>query len=225
MSGSGSLASLWTLLPMSLTAFIHGVVLSTALIIAIGPQNVFVFQQGVVQPRLSRALPTIVTAGVSDTILVLLAVFGASVVVLQFAWVRAALFGSGSLFLFYYGWKLLTSPAIDEDPQTTEFLGVREQIGFTASVSLLNPHAILDTIGIVGTNGLAYSGRSRWLFAAGCILVSWGAFSGLAVAGWRLGESSNSNRWVHYFNPISAIFMWVFALLMGWRLLGLLKGV
>ena len=31
---------------------------------------------------------------------------------------------------------------------------IKKQILFAASVSLLNPHAILDTIGVIGTNSI-----------------------------------------------------------------------
>jgi L-lysine exporter family protein LysE/ArgO len=208
---------------MALTAFTHELVLAIGLIVALGPQNVFVFQQGPVQPRLSRALPTILTAVISDTLLILLAVLGVSVIVLQFAWLQTLLFGTGFVFLLYIGWVLFSSPALNVDPYTEQFLGTREQIGFTVSVSLLNPHAILDTIGVIGTNALAYSGLHRWIFTAGCLFVSWGWFSGLALAGWALGESADADRWMQYFNIVSAVVIWVVALYMGWQLLGLLE--
>ena len=53
-----------------LTALAHGVVLAVGLIVALGTQNVFVFQQGATQPRFRRALPTVLTASLSDTLLV-----------------------------------------------------------------------------------------------------------------------------------------------------------
>jgi L-lysine exporter family protein LysE/ArgO len=210
---------------MSLAAFAHGTVLALGLIVALGPQNVFIFQQGAVQPRLTRALPAVITAGISDTVLILLAVLGVSVVVLQFAWLQTILFGVGFVFLLYIGWVLFSSPALNPDPQTEEFLGTREQVGFTASVSLLNPHAILDTVGVIGTNALAYSGSDRWVFTAGCLLVSWGWFGGLALAGWTLGETADEGRWMRYLNTASAVIVWIVALYMGWRLAGLLNFV
>lgn len=69
----------------------------------------------------------------------MLAVLCVSVVVLQFAWLQTVLFGCGFVFLLYIGWALYFSPTPDVDPQTGELLGTREQVGFTASVSLLNP--------------------------------------------------------------------------------------
>jgi Lysine efflux permease len=91
---------------MTLTAFTHGVILAVGLIVALGPQNVFVFQQGAIQPDLGRTLPTVLTAGLSDTLLILLGVFGVSAVGLEFAWVQTVLFGAGTVLLAYIGWTV-----------------------------------------------------------------------------------------------------------------------
>ena len=54
---------------------------------------------------------------------------------------------------------------------------------FAASVSLLNPHAILDTIGVIGTNSIQYIGNEKWAFTLATIIVSWIWFISLAFAG------------------------------------------
>ena len=59
---------------------------------------------------------------------------------------------------------------------------------FACSVSLLNPHAILDTIGVIGTNSLHYEGEDQWIFTITCILVSVAWFHGLAIAGRLMGS-------------------------------------
>lgn len=52
----------------------------------------------------------------------------------------------------------------------------KKQIAFAVSVSLLNPHAILDTIGVIGTSSLKYDGIDKTAFAAACIITSWLCF-------------------------------------------------
>ena len=44
-------------------AILHGIILAFGLIIPLGVQNVFVFNQGALQPKFSRALPVVITAG------------------------------------------------------------------------------------------------------------------------------------------------------------------
>lgn len=58
-------------------------------------------------------------------------------------------------------------------------MSARKQIGFAMSVSLLNPHAIMDTIGVIGTNAAIYEGvdkmflQSRQLLFLGSGLYFW----------------------------------------------------
>lgn len=59
-----------------LGAAIHGFLLAFGLILPLGVQNVFVFNQGAAGRKLRRALPAVLTAAVGDTILIMLAVLG-----------------------------------------------------------------------------------------------------------------------------------------------------
>ena len=49
-----------------LQPLIHGLLLALGLILPLGAQNVFVFNQGANQ-KISKALPVIITAGLCDT--------------------------------------------------------------------------------------------------------------------------------------------------------------
>lgn len=52
---------------------------------------------------------------------------------------------------------------------------------FAMSVSLPNPHAILDTMGVIGTSSLKYNGTEKLVFTVVCIVVSWLWFVGLGA--------------------------------------------
>lgn len=149
------------------SAFVHVTVLALGLIVALGPQNIFIFQQGAVQPRFTRILPAIVTAGSIDTVLISLAVGGVSAVVLRLEWLRALLFGAGVLFLLSIGWVILFGITFEFDIETADVLRAQQQVVFTAAVTLLNPQAIVDTVGVIGTNSLQYSGGVKWVFTGG----------------------------------------------------------
>ncbi|QDQ02920.1 amino acid transporter [Lysinibacillus fusiformis] len=191
-------------------AFFHGMILAFGLILPLGVQNVFVFSQGATQPHLVRALPASITASICDTVLILLAVFGLSIIVLQFEWLRVVLLTVGILFLFYMGYTIWRSaPATAKN---SEALPVKKQILFALSVSLLNPHAILDTIGVIGTSALKYSGTEQMLFTAACILISWLWFLGLIIAGASIKKLDSSGKLMNIFNKCSAVFIWATAL-------------
>ncbi|MBP3964648.1 LysE/ArgO family amino acid transporter [Paenibacillus lignilyticus] len=195
-----------------LGAMIHGFILALGLILPLGVQNVFVFNQGAVQSRFRKALPVVITASVCDALLILLAVLGVSVLVLQFVWLKTILFVVGILFLLYMGWLTWKSKPASRESSSSEALGAKKQIAFAASVSLLNPHAILDTIGVIGTGSLQYSGAGKVLFTAACVVVSWLWFTSLAAAGRLTGSLDKSGRIMIALNKVSAVVMWGTAL-------------
>jgi len=185
---------------------LHGAGLAFGLILPLGPQNVFVFSQGAAQPRFARALPAVPTASLCDTLLILLAVLGVSVVVLTVPGVRTALLAAGVLFLVWIGWVTWRSDPGSEAPDAaTAGWPVRRQVVFATSVSLLNPHAILDTVAVIGTSSLAYAGAARAAFTAACIAVSWAWFLGLAAAGRAAGSLGGVRRAL---GKVSAAIMW-----------------
>lgn len=190
-----------------LEAALHGFVLAFGLILPLGAQNVFVFNQGAVQPTLWRAAPVVLTAAACDALLILLAVLGVSLVILTVAWLKTVLYVIGICFLLYMGYLTWRSrPSLDHRNQ--ESFSAKKQMMFAASVSLFNPHAILDTIGVIGTNSLNYAGAEKWGFTIACILVSCLWFFGLSVAGRIMGKLDRSGSLLRSLNIISALIMW-----------------
>ena len=200
-------------------AILHGVILAFGLIIPLGVQNVFVFNQGALQPKFSRALPVVITAGICDTILIVVAVSGVSLLVLTFAWLENIIFGVGIVFLLYMG-SVLWRTTVSTTGVEGQTISMKRQIIFAASVSLLNPHAILDTIGVIGTNSLSYSGDVRVAFALTTISVSWLWFLGLAVAGRYFSKLDPSGKLMALLNKVSALVVWTVAIYMVIRLIG-----
>ncbi|CCQ96116.1 putative aminoacid related metabolite efflux transporter [[Clostridium] ultunense Esp] len=198
-------------------AFTHGFILAFGLILPLGVQNVFVFNQGALQKRFIHALPVVLTASLCDTLLITLAVLGVSFVVLSSFLFKTILLSAGILFLSYMGWTTWRSiPGHDEEKKkAAEIFTPRKQIAFAASVSLLNPHAIMDTVGVIGTSSLQYDGVEKVAFTLASILVSWIWFTGLAAVGRFTGELDQTGRFMRIFNKISALVMWGAAGYMG----------
>ncbi|ANS74385.1 lysine transporter LysE [Paenibacillus yonginensis] len=211
-----------------LTAFIHGFILALGLILPLGVQNVFIFNQGAQQRRFLLALPAVLTAALCDTLLILLAVTGVSLLLLDTPWLKTLLMAVGLLFLVYMGWQTWRSSfsvpksADDGQGKPAGVMTPRQQMGFAASVSLLNPHAIMDTVGVIGSGSLNYDGMDKAAFAAACVLVSWLWFAGLAYLGRRLGTIDSTGRLSAGIQRISAFIIWGTALYIGFTLMGLL---
>ncbi|MGA9227015.1 MAG: LysE/ArgO family amino acid transporter [Mesobacillus sp.] len=189
------------------TASIHGFILAFGLILPLGVQNVFVFNQGAIQPSYKRALPAIITASVCDTVLITLAVLGISVIALKISWFNTLLLSAGVLFLFYMGYLTWNSKHSKESIAGESFSS-KKQIAFAASVSLLNPHAIMDTIGVIGTSSIAYSDTDKIAFTIACIITSWIWFLSLAFLGRQASRLTNSTGFLEILNKISAVIMW-----------------
>jgi L-lysine exporter family protein LysE/ArgO len=190
-----------------ISAVIHGFILAFGLILPLGVQNVFVFNQGATQPKFRRALPVIITASLCDTLLISLAVLGISVVVLGIYWIKVVLLTVGIIFLAYMGyvtWKSKPNTNLSED----KALAPKKQIAFATSVSLLNPHAIMDTIGVIGTSSISYLGIEKIGFTLACIVTSWIWFLSLALVGRQVGRLNNSGGFIAILNKVSALIMW-----------------
>lgn len=86
-------------------------------------------------------------------------------------------------------------------------------------VRLAKNDAILDTIGVIGTSSLTYSGGEKWSFTISCILISYLWFFGLALAGRALGTLDPSGRWMKAINRISALLIWIVACYMAVQLI------
>lgn len=200
-------------------AIIHGIVLAFGLILPLGAQNVFVFQQGALQPRLYRAMPVVITAALCDTLLIILAVVGVSVVVFTIPVLQIGLYIVGFCFLVYMGWSVWNTSSSSGDQEKQKLMPARKQIVFACSVSLLNPHAILDTIGVIGTNSLQYSGSEKLAFTLACIIVSWLWFIGLALLGKMLGKLDTNGIWMNRINKASAVMIWLVALYIAYQLI------
>jgi len=196
-----------------MAAFMTGILLALSLILPLGVQNVFIFNQGAASPRFTKALPAVIMAALCDTLLILLAVLGLSVAVFAVTWIKTVVLVVGVIFLLYMGyltWKSASSQR--EAGQGPVMLSARKQIAFAASVSLLNPHAILDTIGVIGTSSLHYTGLDKILFTVSTIGISWLWFFGLAAAGHYLRKIDTSGQWISWLNRASAIIIWGIAI-------------
>lgn len=199
-------------------AFIYGAILTLGLIVPLGVQNIFIFNQGVNQQHFLHAMPSVLTAIFCDAILIICAVHGVSVVVLAIPWLKTTIFLIGFLFLAYMGWVTWQSnPSKLQEGKKP--LSAKKQMIFSASVSLLNPHALLDTITIIGTSSLQFIGNEKLIFTTACIFISACWFFSLSVTGHFLHKLNNTGRWLQIMNKSSAIIIWTIALYIAWLLI------
>ncbi|HCY7635251.1 TPA: amino acid transporter [Staphylococcus aureus] len=203
------------------TAIIHGFILAIGLILPLGAQNVFIFNQGANQPKYRYVLPAIITAGLSDSLLIIIiAVVGVSIIIMSLPVLQAIIYIVGLIFLMYMAWTIWhDKPSTDGEAQ---IISPMKQVSFALSVSLLNPHAILDTIGVIGSSAALYSGSNKIAFTIACISVSWLWFFLLAILGKMVGSIDKTGKLLTIINKISSIIIIIVALMILQKLIQLL---
>lgn len=200
----------------NLGVFAYGFILALGLILPLGPQNSFVVNVGAKSRYYFQTFPVVITAALCDTLLIVLAVAGVSVAILKLVWLKIPIVVLGALFLVYLGWASLKDDASQASGPQSMPDSYRRQIVVAASFSLFNPFALLDTVAVIGTNAMTYSGFQRFLFTGTCIVVSWLWFFGLAKLSHVLGARFHNSRWRQW---VVAIMLWVSAILLVYRLL------
>ncbi|MBD0356664.1 MAG: LysE family transporter [Rubrobacter sp.] len=152
-----------------MSAFVFGLLFGMATILPVGVQSFVVLNQGLTVGY-PRVFFGIVTASCCDTLLIVLGAVGVSAI-LNAPGSREALILVGVGFLLVMG--VLALRASSDNDEVKSRMRPAAMVAQTAGVSLLNPHAILETVGILGAAIAAQAAESRVEFATGVISASW----------------------------------------------------
>jgi L-lysine exporter family protein LysE/ArgO len=194
-------------------AFAHGFLLALALILPLGPQNTFVLAQGATGARLRDALAVAAVAALCDTALIGASVAGVSLVVLALPGLRVALDVLGVAFLGYAGLGAWRTRQGGGGAGGRPAWPLGRRLRYSVSVSFLNPHAILDTVVVLGGGAALYTtADGRWAYATAAALVSWLWFLALSLVGRALGRAAGGAAGGRWLGRASALVMWAVAL-------------
>lgn len=158
----------------ALSIFVQGFLLCASLIIAIGPQNLFVLRQGLQRRHL---FTTAALCTLCDLLLVTLGIGGMGKLITTHEWLLAVATLGGAAFLFFYGMRSLWSvwtvqPIVLQLPHKPTSLSAKGTMLATLSFSLLNPGAYVDAMMMVGTAGSRYPVQEQLLFGGGAVMAS-----------------------------------------------------
>ncbi|MET4876330.1 arginine exporter ArgO [Morganella morganii] len=164
-----------------LSTYFQGLLLGAAMILPLGPQNVFVLQQG---SRKQYHLMSAFLCTLSDVLLITAGVFGGSALLSQSVWLMALVTWGGVAFLLWYGWGALRAVFTADTALTMQEQVVRSRwrvIMTLVAVTWLNPHVYLDTFVVLGSIGGQLGSDMRIWFTAGAVCASILWFFGLAL--------------------------------------------
>lgn len=195
-----------------LSYYLQGLMLGSALILPLGPQNAFVLNQGI---RRQYHLMTALLCTLSDVALICAGVFGGSALLMQSPWLLALVTWGGVLFLLWYGFgalKTAFSPDIDLENADALRQGRGQIIATMLAVTWLNPHVYLDTFVVLGSLGGQLAEMPKRWFALGTISASFLWFFSLALLAAWLAPRLRTATAQRVINSLVGLVMWFIAL-------------
>ena len=196
--------------------FLEGIALGASLIIAIGPQNAFVIQQGILRQHvfLAAFVCTLV-----DVVLIIVGAAGFGTLIAIIPSLKTYFLWGGILFLTGYGTLSLISSF--KHPGDEGSFGKNESgystknrksiIITAAGFSLLNPHVYLDTVILLGGLAAQYEIPERNYFAFGAIMASVVWFYGIGYGATLVAPWFESSRGKRILDLVIAMIMFVLA--------------
>jgi L-lysine exporter family protein LysE/ArgO len=163
------------------TTFISGLLFSLSLIVAIGPQNAFVLQQGA---RREYVTIVVLICTASDALLIAAGVAGiGSVVGTSRGLLMVTRFGGATLLLAYGCFAARRALVGPPGQLAASRLGSSRGrvLAATLGFTWLNPGVYLDTVVLLGSVANAHP-SARWSFGAGAATASACWFIGLGWA-------------------------------------------
>lgn len=151
--------------------FLNGLLLGLSLIMALGPQNIFLIKQGT---QKNHAGLSATICFICDVILVCGSVIGLHQILLNNPALQIWMIYLGSAFLFYYAYKNVRSALSRQNKKNQDPAQAHSRsqiILFALGFSLLNPHAIIDTVVIVGSGSSQFP-DNQMAFLTGVICAS-----------------------------------------------------
>lgn len=194
------------------SVFSQGLVLILTIIVAIGPQNVFVLRHGVMRQRV--AFTSFIT-GICDSLMISVCGLGFGHLVATYPLIQTTMLYIGIAFLYGYGTRCFWR-ARRLQPVKIDFHKVEEhsrlKIALTAAFfTFLNPHAILDLVIIIGGISAQHPVPDRYYFMAGAILGANLWFWTLGFAGSLMSKMFENPRAWQILDCIIGVTMFAIA--------------
>ncbi len=174
-----------------LLAFISGFLISISLILALGPQNVFVLRQGLLR---SHVFASCLVCSISDALLIAAGVLGVGLFISEIEGLATWMSIGASIFLIFYGFLRVKSALnpkgleIDDSESKELWPTILAGLAFT----YLNPHVYVDTLLLIGGASSSYTGDDKVMFGIGAATASFVFFFSLGYGAKSLSPILNN---------------------------------
>lgn len=193
---------------------IKGFIASGCLIIAIGAQNAFVLKQSL---RRHHILLTALICSFIDAGLIIFGVLGMGQIIAAYPGFIEFTKYFASIFLFIYGiiafksaFKIKKIARISSDEVALP--AIKKTVLLLLALSLLNPHAYLDTVILLGSIASEYAAEKKLYFCLGAIGASFSWFFAISYGARLLSPLFQEERSWKFIDGFTGLVMWGIAL-------------
>ena len=192
---------------MHIYDFIQGLIIGSTLIIAIGPQNLFVINQGL---KKSFVFTVVLFCSLSDSILIIIGINLSSVIVGINPNTIIILKILGGIWLAFYGLNKIRYVSKLRNLQNIDTIesDFKKILISLFLITYANPHVYLDTIILIGS--ISTNFNSQLFFGIGSVMASFIFFFALGYLSKLLSKYIYSNKTWFWIDLIVGLLMIVY---------------
>ena len=194
---------------MNILDLIQGFLIGGSLILAIGPQNLFVINQGL---KREYVFTTVLFCSLSDSILIVLGIKLSNIVTNINPYTITILKVVGGIWLIYYGLNKIIKINNMRNINNIDYSNSTfKKILITLFlITYANPHVYLDTIILIGS--ISTNFKNQFFFGLGAILASFIFFISLGYLSKFLSKYIYSNKTWFWIDLMIGILMILYGL-------------
>jgi len=193
---------------MSISNFIQGFIIGSSLIIAIGPQNLYVINQGL---KKNYILIVVLLCSLSDSLLIVCGIYLSNSLLNLNESLIITMKLIGGIWLILYGInKIKNSNSHNIENKEFKELSLNKVVFTTLAITYANPHVYLDTVVLLGSISVNFN--NKFYFGLGAIFASFVFFFTLGYFSKFLSKYIKSKKVWFYIDNIMGFLMLFYGL-------------
>ncbi|MBT5782961.1 MAG: LysE family transporter [Candidatus Marinimicrobia bacterium] len=193
---------------MSISDFIQGFIIGSSLIIAIGPQNLYVINQGL---KKNFVFIVILICSLSDSLLIVCGIYLSNNILSLNTSIITIMKLIGGIWLILYGInKIKNSRQHEIKSSEINAASFTKVVLTTLAITYANPHVYLDTVILLGSISINFD--SKFYFGLGAIFASFIFFFSLGYFSNFLSQYVKSPKVWFYIDNVMGFLMLFYGL-------------
>tara|TARA_Y100001968_G_scaffold144901_1_gene132324 strand:- start:295 stop:894 length:600 start_codon:yes stop_codon:yes gene_type:complete len=193
---------------MNISDFIQGFIIGSSLIIAIGPQNLYVINQGL---KKNYILIVVLLCSLSDSLLIVCGIYLSNSLLNLNESLIITMKLIGGIWLILYGLnKIKNSNSHNIENKEFKELSLNKVVFTTLAITYANPHVYLDTVVLLGSISVNFD--NKYYFGLGAIVASFVFFFTLGYFSKFLSKYIKSKKVWFYIDNIMGFLMLFYGL-------------